>query len=326
MIARSALAALAGVLIAWSASASAQSAPDPKPHGIKGEDDRVLVNPMEYPWSAIGRLNKRSGGHCTGVLVGRNLVATAAHCLWNERTRRFLEPESVHFAAGYRGGESVDHAPGERFYIPKEYEPGGRTSKALNSAHDWALVILGKDVGRTAGWLGVARVDRERLRGLKKSGAAFVQAGYATDKKQVLTAHIGCALEGFAKDVDLIAHDCDAVAGDSGSPIFIADGDSYRVVAIHVATATSTAFPWGAAVPVAAFHDGVRELGYGDAQPPPAGTLLPVETTRLLLQKLGRDSDADPGAAIRAFERARGLEATGTASHRLLVELLKAQR
>jgi hypothetical protein len=97
-------------------------------------------------------------------------------------------------------------------------------------------------------------------------------------------------------------------------------------VAIHVATSRSTAFPWGAAVPVATFHRGVKELGHGDGRPPPAGTLLPKETTRLLLERLGRDPGADPRAAIRVFERARGLPPTGEPSHRLLAELIKAQK
>ena len=37
--------------------------------GIKGGDDRVVVESTAYPWSAIGRVNRSVGGFRTGTLV-----------------------------------------------------------------------------------------------------------------------------------------------------------------------------------------------------------------------------------------------------------------
>ena len=39
---------------------------------------RMIVNALEYPWSAIGRVNLGGRGHCTGFLVSERHVLTAA--------------------------------------------------------------------------------------------------------------------------------------------------------------------------------------------------------------------------------------------------------
>lgn len=98
--------------------------------GIKGDDNRIIVEAREYPWSAIGRLNNGLGGYCSGALIGPRLVLTAAHCLWNHKTKRWLAAESLHFVAGYSRGEYLAHDIARTFTTAPGFSGGGRHSMA----------------------------------------------------------------------------------------------------------------------------------------------------------------------------------------------------
>ncbi len=45
-------------------------------------------------------MNTRIGGFCMGTVIGPRDLLTAAHYLWNMRTRNWLTPEAVNFLAG----------------------------------------------------------------------------------------------------------------------------------------------------------------------------------------------------------------------------------
>lgn len=211
--------------------------------GIKGADDRIEVASAEYPWSAIGRVNNGLGSYCSGMLIGPRLVVTAAHCLYNRKTRQPIPAQSLRFVAGYDRGQYLDFTTVERFVVA----PGwrfGQTYSADLAAHDWALLVLAQPLGDKVGW--VALGDAPAV------GQKVVTVGYGQDKAHVPMAHMGCAINGRLGTV--LTHECDAVGGDSGAPVLTWVNGAPRLAAIHVATFTvGQAKALGGAVPVTAF-------------------------------------------------------------------------
>src|SRR3954466_7003102 len=71
--------------------------------------DPVDVDETAFPWSSVGKIYNSARSSCSGALIARDKVLTAAHCLFNRATHRFLQPDSLHFLLGYKGGGYRTH-------------------------------------------------------------------------------------------------------------------------------------------------------------------------------------------------------------------------
>jgi hypothetical protein len=63
-----------------------------------------------YPWSSIGKIGIPSvtvRHACSGAVIASNEFLTAAHCLYNDRTKLFFPAGSVHFLLGYAGANTA---------------------------------------------------------------------------------------------------------------------------------------------------------------------------------------------------------------------------
>lgn len=188
-------------------------------------DRRAAVDPKAPPWNAVAKVQSNIGEHCSGVLIAPAVVLTAAHCLYNPRTRAMLQPVSLHVLFGYQRDQYRFHRLVRRFTLGAGFD--GR--KGGPQPGDWARLELAEAVPMAPLPLAMAPPT---------PGMALALAGYNQDRAQLLMADLHCqALHVAALPAggSFITHDCEGTYGTSGGPLLARQGEGWAIVAIAIA-------------------------------------------------------------------------------------------
>ncbi len=182
---------------------------------------REAVDEHSYPWSSLGKLTNETGGSCSGAVIARDKVLTAAHCVYNFRTRHYIAPSALHFLVGYRTGSYSAHVRFVRYEVGPGFDPQRYNQ---TSESDWVVLTASEPLP--------ADIEPLRLRAeLTPSGTKAVMAGYGQDRAYALTADRDCALGDEIIGGRLLLHTCHGNFGSSGAPILVKGGDGEMQIA-----------------------------------------------------------------------------------------------
>ncbi len=162
-------------------------------------------------------------GHCTGVLVAPTMMLTAAHCMVDRRTKRFIGAGQIHALLGYDRGSYTKHAIATGYQLAATYRPG----QPGDPFQDIAVLHFDAAVGASA--IPLAAEDA-------RPGQAVMLGGYGQDRPEAILADDHCTVTAHTDGAPALLHDCAATSGTSGGPVFArGDDGKWQLVGVNVA-------------------------------------------------------------------------------------------
>lgn len=176
-----------------------------------------IKDTTQYPYTAVGLL---SNG-CSGTLIGKRFVLTAAYCIFNPESKQF--EKNLDFYPGINGEtRPFDGVQWKNAWVTKGFAEQGNWEQA------YGLVELQSDVGDQNGWFGYGHVPQ-----IPKGPT---MTGYPAGVPDFTMWETVCPVK--AADKSFIAYNCPMkkpLEGMAGAAIWIVDKQSNgpMLIAIH---------------------------------------------------------------------------------------------
>ena len=154
-------------------------------------------------------------------------MLTAAHCLFDKKSKTRINPETVEFLAGWRNGRASAYRFVRRAVVHPDYVYGGAVSSE-RVRNDVALLELQHPIRNTS-----VIPFETAARPLKGEKVGVVS--YARDRAEAPSLQEVCSV--MARQQGVLIMSCDVDYGSSGAPVFsFADGTP-RIVSVVSAKA-----------------------------------------------------------------------------------------
>ena len=174
-------------------------------------------------WPAVGRLTLDGGqGFCTASLIAPDIILTAAHCLYDEKTGDEYATKDFEFQVGWRNGRAEAFRKVKSILPhPKYHFESANTVEKVS--HDVALIMLDQPIYSQ-------NIKPFVVTSLPHRGAGVLVVSYSPGLKDPPFSQSLCKVTVAQNEVLLLT--CDVDYGASGAPVFVISEGMAKIVSL----------------------------------------------------------------------------------------------